>query len=495
MATAPPVRWAFSPLDEQLELRPKVAFTPRLEESMARLGTWMPYRRASREVAFFTAVQVCEATVRQVTEQAGAAQVRLQAEQVATIQAQCPQSPTGPPLQLMSVDGAYIQMVGGEWKEVKTLALGVVSKPVEERGEQVIHTTELSYFSRMSEANTFQQEALGEVHQRGVERAGQVCAVTDGADWIPKFVDYHRADAVRILDFAHAMEYVAQAGKAAHEQGAPCRPESPLEPAPLVQEQESPAVAESPPSPEEVAKRRKAIFERWVAKQAHELKAGEPNRVLGELKRLLGLMQQCRAEQAAQTVQKSLTYLSERRAMLAYAVFQAQGYPIGSGCVESANKLVVESRMKGAGMRWGPKHVNAMLAMRNLACNDRWEQTWPQIRKRWQSDAQAKRLQKRARRAQTAADAQPEGETAPPTSQPDVTQQTPAEGPATRRLATQQPPTLLVVSSSTPAEQATADLRPAVEQTSHEGLTAADHRWRPAPTHPWNRNFLRRRPA
>ena len=146
-------------------------------------------------------------------------------------------------------------------------------------------------------------------------------------------------------------------------------------------------------------------------------------------------------------------------------------------------------------MRWGPKHVNAMLAMRNLACNDRWEQTWPQIRKRWQSDAQAKRLQKRARRAQTAADAQPEGETAPPTSQPDVTQQTPAEGPATRRLATQQPPTLLVVSSSTPAEQATADLRPAVEQTSHEGLTAADHRWRPAPTHPWNRNFLRRRPA
>lgn len=120
-------------------------------------------------------MQVWEATVRQVTEQAGTAQVRLQAEQVATIQAECPESPTGPPLQLMSVDGAYIQMVAGEGKEVKTLALGVVSQPVEERGKQLIHTTELSAFSRMSEANTLQHEALVEVHQRGVERAG-VCS-------------------------------------------------------------------------------------------------------------------------------------------------------------------------------------------------------------------------------------------------------------------------------------------------------------------------------
>jgi len=66
------------PLDEELGLRPKVAFTPRLEENMVRLSTWMPFRPASRELAFFTGVQIVEATVRQVTEQAGAVQVRLQ---------------------------------------------------------------------------------------------------------------------------------------------------------------------------------------------------------------------------------------------------------------------------------------------------------------------------------------------------------------------------------------------------------------------------------
>jgi hypothetical protein len=38
----------------------------------------------------------------------------------------------------------------------------------------------------------------------GLERATEVCAVQDGAEWRPRLVDYHRADAVRILDFAHA---------------------------------------------------------------------------------------------------------------------------------------------------------------------------------------------------------------------------------------------------------------------------------------------------
>jgi hypothetical protein len=37
---------------------------------------------------------------------------------------------------------------------------------------------------------------------------------------------------------------------------------------------------------------------------------------------------------------------------MAYPVFQAAGWPIGSGMVESANKLVVEDRLKGAGMIW-----------------------------------------------------------------------------------------------------------------------------------------------
>jgi hypothetical protein len=45
-----------------------------------------------------------------------------------------------------------------------------------------------------------------------------------------------------------------------------------------------------------------------------------------------------------------LEYLEKRREQIRYAEFEAQGYPIGRGVVESANKLMVEARLKGAGM-------------------------------------------------------------------------------------------------------------------------------------------------
>ena len=157
---------------------------------MARLGTWMPFRAAQRELAFFLGVDVAEASVRQLTEHAGAAQVQVQAAEVETLLAEQPASPAGPEVQLLSLDGALIELVSGEWREVKTLAVGVVGEAKQqEEGEAQVQTTALSYFSRMSEAEKFQQEALGEVYRRGVEKAETVCAVSDGADWIQKWVD------------------------------------------------------------------------------------------------------------------------------------------------------------------------------------------------------------------------------------------------------------------------------------------------------------------
>ena len=89
-----------------------------------------------------------------------------------------------------------VHLVGGEWVEVKTVALGEVTR--NKRGE--VYTQDLSYFSRLSDAASFAEAALVETHRRGLERATEVCAVQDGAEWRPRPVDYHRADAVRILD-------------------------------------------------------------------------------------------------------------------------------------------------------------------------------------------------------------------------------------------------------------------------------------------------------
>ena len=65
--------------------------------------------------------------------------------------------------------------------------------------------------------------------------------------------------------------------------------------------------------------------------------------------------------------------------MLRYKDFRKGGYPIGSGIVESANKLVVEVRLKGAGKHWAAKNVNPMLSLRCAHASRRWERRWPTI--------------------------------------------------------------------------------------------------------------------
>lgn len=59
-----------------------------------------------------------------------------------------------------------------------------------------------------------------------------------------------------------------------------------------------------------------------------------------------------------------------------YPSYQRQGWPIGFGMVESANKVVVQARLKGAGMHWSSQHVNPMLALRTTVCNQRWDEAW-----------------------------------------------------------------------------------------------------------------------
>ena len=202
-----------------------------------------------------------------------------------------PEAPEGPPLQLLSVDGALVPLVHAKWTEVKTVVVGTIQPPVIEKGEPVVHSTELSYFSRLSEAAQFDREALVETHRRGVERANQVCAVTDGAVWEQGFIDVHRHDAVRILDFPHAAEYLTKAGQVVYGEATP-------------------------------------ELKTWLADACHELKHGSADTVLNQLRTLHQTALERKLSQAT-IIQGSLDYLEKRRPLLAYAQFQAAGYPIG----------------------------------------------------------------------------------------------------------------------------------------------------------------------
>jgi hypothetical protein len=180
----------------------------------------MPFRRAAEVLASLTGVQVSEATARRWTEATGAAACAVQEERADAIRHDLPPAPQGAERLLMSADGAFVPLLHGQWAEAKVLVLGEVT--TDPAGEP--QTSTLSYFGQVAEAETFSQAAVVETHQRGVERAQEVCAVLDGAEWLQGLVDDHRADAVRMLDFAQAAEYVSQIGQAVQAAGTALAP-------------------------------------------------------------------------------------------------------------------------------------------------------------------------------------------------------------------------------------------------------------------------------
>lgn len=319
------------------------------------LGTWLPFGQAAKQLRRFRQTDVSRPTAERVTEAAGAAYVAWQTAEVGRIERELPQPPAGPAQLFMSVDGAHIPLVGGEWAEVKTLVIGAVQPPKIVNGETVIQTAEHSYFSRLTDSDTFQRLALVETQRRGVETAGQVGFVTDGSEWLQKFADQHREDAVRILDFPHAGEHIAAVGQASLGEGS-CEAQS------------------------------------WLKTQLHALKHTGPDQVVAEVQRLVA------AQPESAGAATHLAYLEKRTAHMQYPTFLAAGWPIGDGAVESGNKLVVEARLKGSGMHWARPHVDPMLALRNIVCSDRWDEAWPQIVRRIRQQTQQRRTERRHQR-------------------------------------------------------------------------------------------------
>lgn len=318
---------AFFPLDEQLDLVAG-ALTPHSREQLVHVSTWMPFERATQMLEKLTGVQASEASARRACYRMGQAAQSVQQEPV---REEMPEAKM-----VVSPDGAMVSLLKGQWAEVKTVVLGCVQES--EKPEESVHSTRLSYYSAMQDAMTFTERATAELRRRGVDHAQEVCAVMDGAEWIDGFVDGHRQDALRILDFAHASEYVSQIGQLAQAAGTTLEAD-------------------------------------WLSTQLHSLKHEGPSAVLKELERLQAL------HPDHEEIAKKLASLHKREQRMQYHTYQALGWPLGSGIVESGNKVVMQARLKGAGMHWAPEHVNPMLALRTSACNDRWEETDERVRR------------------------------------------------------------------------------------------------------------------
>ena len=177
--------------------------------------------------------------------------------------------------------------------------------------------------------------------QVGMDAAEVWVALTDGGSGLEDFAqkNFNRADLVLILDFYHAASYLEKLAKALH----------------LTDDEAAQAQAEQWCGllKDEGGAVTLAVLREWAwpARQSAALRA------------------QRRATEE---------YFSNNLHRMEYPEYQAEGWQIGSGPVESACKTVVGQRLKGAGMRWGEDGAHALCHVRALYRSEKgqWEAFW-----------------------------------------------------------------------------------------------------------------------
>jgi hypothetical protein len=425
----------FFPLDAELGLAPAQRYTPRVEEALVQLAVETTFGRAVKLLGRLTGVVSSAATARRRTYAAGTAALALEAAACRAVEAMPPAVLPHEAVLQLSVDATTVQLVGGEWTEVKLASFAQVVERRDREGQPVATAVDLSYAVRWASAEQFVEALTLEAQRRHLDGAATVVSPNDGALWIQGLLDLCAPQAIRILDEPHAAEHLAVLGRLVH---------GPL------------GLAAGD----------------WVARQRHALltRLTGPEDLLAELDRcLVGGPHPAAPRTAldpdpAAALAREVAYFHSRVDQIRYAHFRQARYPIGSGCVESGHAVVIAPRCKRAGMRWAPAHLNPLLVLRGIEANDRWAQRapaiWEELRmsaRRTQRTAQHERRTLRMLRgAQTTADG---SEAVPRLDLPAVP-------------ASVDPPIAPPAATATPSRPRPAPPRP-----------------RPAANHPWRRPF------
>lgn len=168
------------------------------------------------------------------------------------------------------------------------------------------------------------------------QTAPPIHAIGDGAPWIAEQVELaFGARSSYLIDWFHACEYLSAAAPAFAKSGQPG----------------------------------------WLDEMKSHLAEGRPKEVLAAL-----LPRRERARKAGSKkstpVRDCWRYLSKRLGQLGYKEALAAGLPIGSGEIESAHRYVVQARLKRSGAWWKPENAQAMVRLRAMRLNGRWEEYW-----------------------------------------------------------------------------------------------------------------------
>jgi hypothetical protein len=325
----------------------KTGFSPGLRRITSKTGAEACFDKSRDLISELAGVNLTDKDVERIAEAIGediAFQEQKSVE--AVMSGQITDISESPSTLYIATDGTGIPVLRKETEGRKGKAADGIARSREAKlgavftqtgtdkeGKPVRDCDSTSYTAKVESVDTFGPRLYAEAQRRGLDNAGRVVVLGDGAPWIWNLADEHFSQATQIVDFYHAKEHLADLAKKLF------------------------------PDNEDA---RKA----WLKNISDKLWEGhisEVTRELGEIK-VRGKKKAIR--------DKIIEYIRKNKERMRYGEFRRKGLFIGSGVVEAGCKSVIGQRLKQSGMHWSIRGSNAIIALRCCIESNRFDDYW-----------------------------------------------------------------------------------------------------------------------
>ncbi len=300
------------------------------------------YQEAEDEIRRIYGLHISDDTMRKIVNWAGKivfdADCREAAEKLLTLENgsfKTPRDLDG--VLYLETDGAALPTRlknedGSVWRENK-LGIAFTSDTLikwrsRKDGQARCRIGRREYVSFIGAAEDFRRHFFALAARNGYGRYRETVLISDGATWIRNLKEMIFPDAQQILDLFHLKENV---GKFAM------------------------FVFKSDP------KKAGEVADRWC----QMLEDGRSSEVLLELAPY-------KDKKMPEGIVNLHNYIVNNRDNIDYPAYRAKGYFVGSGAIESANKSVIQARMKLVGMRWNVTTAQYVASLRAKERSGLW---------------------------------------------------------------------------------------------------------------------------
>jgi hypothetical protein len=327
------------PLDRRLGLRPN-EISAELERLGGMTGALLPFGKGRDLFETLTLVSMSDHTLNKATQAYGAAAIQREQEWLVVAHdeeaLQRRKREARKPLRLYgAIDATKVHTRGVDeypWRDLKVGAWFEArgKPPKKPDGQWRIQAENIHYFADICPASEFGTLMWATGVHHNAQLAQELVILGDGAEWIWNLVAEHFPQAVQILDWFHATEYLMPVAKAVF--------------------------------PAEEAQND------WVAQTKQALWDGMIDEVIANCLDLV------RTEDSSDPAFVAARYFDQNRQRINYPDYRQQGYQIGSGTIESAAKQIGTMRMKVAGAIWNKDSARKVAKARAAYLSNEWDE-------------------------------------------------------------------------------------------------------------------------